>query len=324
MSLMEGRHLLFKKDLVFLFNALWGSRAAREDVARSRKDAVDFQARLADIMERWPDQLGYTDSAPVFVFAAGWRTGSTLLQRLLMSSGEIMIWGEPYNRSRLTAAMMEQFRAITKDWPFDYYAGNAFDGDISSQWVANIYPCFRHLIGAHRAYFKELFEIPSQAMDRPRWGFKEVRLTSEHAMYLKLLYPNAKFIFLYRDPIKAYASFRGYIKFDYWAWPHKPILTPTQYGRMWCYLVEDFARNFSKLDGVFIKYEDLIRDPSVVQDLSAYVQANLRPVETIARVAGRHRMGTQDKVSPENYISLVERKLLLMQVGRLRSKLGYD
>ncbi|MBM3203739.1 glycosyltransferase family 61 protein, partial [Candidatus Woesearchaeota archaeon] len=32
---------------------------------------------------------------PVFIFAACWRTGSTLLQRVLNASDELMIWGEP-------------------------------------------------------------------------------------------------------------------------------------------------------------------------------------------------------------------------------------
>ena len=32
--------------------------------------------------------------SPIFIFTTGWRTGSTLLQRLITSSGETLIWGE--------------------------------------------------------------------------------------------------------------------------------------------------------------------------------------------------------------------------------------
>ena len=36
------------------------------------------------------------EKGPVFLFSAGWRSGSTLLQRLITHGGEVMMWGEPF------------------------------------------------------------------------------------------------------------------------------------------------------------------------------------------------------------------------------------
>jgi hypothetical protein len=44
---------------------------------------ADLEAGLAVIKERWPELQNTCTDDPVFIFAAGWRSGSTLLQRLL-------------------------------------------------------------------------------------------------------------------------------------------------------------------------------------------------------------------------------------------------
>lgn len=38
---------------------------------------------------------------PVFILSAGWRSGSTLLHRMIMADEKVMIWGEPYAHSNI-------------------------------------------------------------------------------------------------------------------------------------------------------------------------------------------------------------------------------
>lgn len=46
---------------------------------------------IKTLVERWPDLREHDSSkSPIFVLAAGWRSGSTLLQRLLMPPA--LIW----------------------------------------------------------------------------------------------------------------------------------------------------------------------------------------------------------------------------------------
>jgi hypothetical protein len=290
---------------------------------RAREDAANVRARLDDIVRRWPQEIGTSTTRPIFVFAAGWRSGSTLVQRMLTSVDDIMIWGEPYTRAQLTGTLLKQFRSITMDWPFEYYVEHAFKEKLDHQWIANIYPAFNHLIRAHRTFFTELFEVPARALGRSRWGFKEVRLTSEHALYLKMLYPEAKFIFLYRDPIEAYSSFRGYIRADFVSWPDCPIVTARDFGAMWCRMVSDFSDNYESVGGLLIKYEELLQNPTVHRKLCDYVEADIPPVAAFEIVRGRcarHR-GQQfvKKTPPRKDLAVLKR-----QVTPLLARLGHQ
>ena len=214
---------------------------------------------------------------------------------MLTSVDDIMIWGEAYSRSQLAGTLLNQFCAITMDYPPEYYVGPAFEGELDNQWIANIYPSFDHLIRAHRAFFTELFAIPAQAMGRPRWGFKEVRLKSEHALYLKLLYPAAKFVFLYRNPVEAYLSFHNYIRADYATWPDRPVVSARDFAALWCEMVADFSDNHKAVNGMLIRYEELLLEPSVHRELCDYVEANIRPVGTFDVIEGRARRGKRGK-----------------------------
>jgi hypothetical protein len=309
-----------------------GLQAIQEDLSshcrkralqkQAREDAADVRARLADIVRRWPQQIGTSNARPIFIFGAGWRSGSTLLQRMLTSADDIMIWGEAYSRSQLAGTLLNQFRAITMDYPLERYVAHAFEGELDNQWIANIYPSFDHLIRAHRAFFTELFASPAQAMGRPRWGFKEVRLTSEHALYFKLLYPAAKFLFLYRNPVDAYLSFHNYIKTDYAVWPERPIVSARDFGALWCEMVADFSENHKAVDGMLIRYEDLLLDPSAHRKLCDYVEAEIRPVGTFDTIEGRPRRSMVGKrvrgAVPGRNVAILKR-----QVTPLLAKLGH-
>ena len=50
--------------------------------------ALDARARQA------PDAKSDTES-PIFLLSTGWRAGSTLLQRILVTDPRLLLWGEP-------------------------------------------------------------------------------------------------------------------------------------------------------------------------------------------------------------------------------------
>lgn len=87
-----------------------------------RDDVLENHNRrpLADAIQclttRWPG-IGETATTdcPVFVLSAGWRSGSTLLQRMLMP--ECFIWGEPYGHACLLQSLADPLRCMTNDWP---------------------------------------------------------------------------------------------------------------------------------------------------------------------------------------------------------------
>jgi Sulfotransferase family len=293
-------------------------------VPEAMKDAGNLAGRLDDIATRFPEQVGTSDAEPVFVFSAGWRSGSTLLQRVLMSSGEIMVWGEPYSRANLTGTLLNQFRSFTVDWPRDYFFADTFSAELSEEWVANIYPSVSVLIGTHRNFFINLFETPAHAYGRARWGFKEARLGTEHARYLKFLFPKARFIFLYRNPYSAYKSFRHYIKGDFVEWPSRPVVGARSFARVWRELVTDYAENAPALGGLLIAYEQFLKDPAIHEQVCDYVGARLKLPRELSVIPAHGQKDKSESWQPENDLYWWEKTILRRELGATATRFGYN
>jgi hypothetical protein len=291
---------------------------------QAEAEAANLAARLDDFTSRFPAALEHAgDESPVFLLAAGWRSGSTLLQRVLMSNGEFMIWGEPFARAGITALLASQFRVFTADWPpQDYFVANQ-GNDLSAAWIANSYPDPAQLIAAHRAFFIQLLVTPAKGLGRSRWGFKEVRLGGSHALYLKLLFPKARFVFLVRDPYACYASFRHYIKSDFHAWPERPIRWAGEFGRLWRELALDLERVAPRVDALWLKYEDYVTDPALHEKLCAHVDADLRPPRELSLIPSAGQIGASHTARAENRLLWYERRALKRALGDAGVRFGY-
>lgn len=289
----------------------------------ARADAADLTARLAAFTELFPAAAGDCEEAPVILLAGGWRSGSTLLQRVLMSERDLMIWGEPFARSGIVTSLASQFRAFTPEWPPAGYFVSSFGQDLSAEWVANSYPDAAELIAAHRAFFIELLAKPARALGRRRWGFKEVRLDGPHALYLKLLFPRARFVFLVRNPYAAYASFRHYIKSDFHDWPRRPIRSAGEFGSLWRDLASSLEQVAPEVDALWLQYEDYLREPALHERLCAHVGAALTPPGQLSLIPSAGQIGATATAKPANRLLWYERRGLARQVGPLAARFGY-
>ena len=72
---------------------------------------------IKTIVARWPQVQSPSTDEPVFVLAAGWRSGSTLLQRMLMR--HCLVWGEPFGRAMLIDSLAQPLQTFTDTWPPD-------------------------------------------------------------------------------------------------------------------------------------------------------------------------------------------------------------
>ena len=193
----------------YLKSAFSGTNAARELHRQSlalKPSITSGVSELGDLRKNDADSDG---DSPIFLLSAGWRAGSTLLQRLIMSDPKVLLWGEPYDECGIIQAMSRTLKAFRSGWPpNDYY----FSGSkpASGDWVANFFPVPACLQRGHRAFFETTFAEPAKLTGAERWGIKEVRLNVEHARYLRWVYPNARFLFLFRNPLDAYRSYCRY------------------------------------------------------------------------------------------------------------------
>ena len=278
----------------------------------------DIFSGIAQLQKHCSHETEADPHLPVFIFSAGWRSGSTLLQRLLMSDPDLFIWGEPFDHCGIVQALAETTKAFTPEWPPERYF---YDGsnaqELSGRWIADLYPSLEELRQGHRAIFESMFAKPAGKAGATRWGLKEVRLGAEHAYYLKWLFPKARFLFIYRNPLEAYRSYCGHGRAWYDAWPSKPVFTATQFGQHWKRLVSGYLAHASAVDGLLIPYEKLIAGGDVIDTIEGFLGVS------VDRQILSSKIGTSDRGGKKIWVSRLDKWLLKRVVTKTAKPLGY-
>ncbi len=141
---------------------------------------------------------------PVFILGCTFRTGSTFLQRLINSSGEVFIWGENMDIAedlRITVAKLASWQAISEG------QGGDLTKNRNDAWIANLNPELpRAAEAAARAFFMTYYMQATRQRGFARWGFKEVRCDAGTARFLLRLFPDARVVLLVRQPRAVLAS----------------------------------------------------------------------------------------------------------------------
>jgi hypothetical protein len=162
-----------------------------------------------------------------------------------------------------------------------------------------------------------MFAEPAKRAGAQYWGIKEVRLGSDHCAYIRWLFPKAKFIFLYRNPLDAYRSYSVYGRNWYNTFPNKPIFTPIAFGKHWKSLMEGFLRDATKLNALVINYEDLVCENTQIEKIEAHLNI------TINRNVIKNKVGGFQKREKITDINWLEKQLLKYAVSPIAQKIGY-
>lgn len=245
--------------------------------------------------EKQKPDLSPSDASPIFIFAAGWRSGSTLLQRLLNSHPRVMIWGESYEYSFLLYHLSAPLGGLSKK-PLDLdflsphmpRMPNELASLLTTQWIANLTPPIADLKQAHLAYLNTLFGTRAIEGQRPRWGLKMVRATATIAHYLRWLYPKAKILYLFRNP---YASFRSYLNASKLGWylyyPRYRVNGVVPFIVHWRHCMNTFLATYQPLDAFLVRFESLT-DRQLLGPLQEYLNLELDPATLDLKVDMKH------------------------------------
>jgi hypothetical protein len=205
--------------------------------------------------------------SPVFVLAGGARTGSTLLQRLLISTGEIMIWGE--HGGLLLAGLQRMVSGMAKwieregrqHW-------DVFRKEGWNNWIPNVAPPLEEFVAGARAALLRSLAVPAAQLGYPRWGFKEIRYTGGAVALLKKMFPDAVIVVLVRHPeavLRSIKTMAFYIR-DYRGRPDVFL------GR-WALASSSLARCCAPGSSVQLwRYEDIVADSeAAISSLAVHV-----------------------------------------------------
>jgi hypothetical protein len=264
-----------------------------DDIAALRPGGIDTEVTLARLEQLSREPTTMDDDAPIFVAAVGWRSGSTLVQRSLMTDEDVLIWGEPLGQLAFLDRLLEPLGAITGGWPpDDHWLSHRAEVDLVRDWVANLGPDPAHLKAAYRAFFDTWLAAPARSQGFRRWGVKEVRWTGRHAALLRWLYPKAHFLLLVRHPLTAYLSLRnfgleppehGFLD----RWPDRWILDADTWGRFWNEGAVSWVAVADHLKATVIRYEDLVAGRIDLREVGRRLDLQIDPEAAAAtRVGG--------------------------------------
>jgi hypothetical protein len=121
-----------------------------------------------------------------------------------------------------------------------------------------------------RGFLEAIFACQASELGYDGWGIKEVQSGHEAAHFLRMLYPEALFIFLVRHPVACMTSIKRHNWLDR---PNDPKALE-YYANHWVRLANDFRQmGFGKL----VKYEDLISSPETQEQLGVYLGISAFP-----------------------------------------------
>jgi hypothetical protein len=304
--------------LEYFAAAFRGTTKARSAHREALLHMPSIVTGILELQKCCPPNTTDDQEEPIFLLSAGWRSGSTLLQRLIMSDSRVLIWGEPYDECGLIQALADSMKAFRPGWPpQEYFYDGTPPNQLSGEWIANLFPSLEDWRKGQRALFDTMFAAPARQASAVRWGIKEVRLSTEHCAYLRWLYPKASFVLLYRNPLEAYRSYCRYGRSWYDTFPDKPVFTPTRFGAHWRKLMEGFLKHAMALDALMICYEDLVTGRTQLDELEAYLNINIDRTVLTAKV------GTSERGGEKATVSKLEKWLLRRAVTPIAEELGY-
>lgn len=217
--------------------------------------------------------------APIFLLSTGWRAGSTLLQRILVTDPRLLLWGEPLGEMTLVSRFAEMMANSISSRNLGLWRNQEDPSSraLATSWVANLYPASGDFRSGMRRLFDQWLAEPARKRGYTRWGFKEVRFGAAEAYLLHWLYPNARFVLISRHPYDCYRSLAD-AKWEnvYYRYPDVCIDSVAAFAQCW----NQIALSWNQLPEGFpcfqIKYSDLIRGKVDFRKLESWLGLEIK------------------------------------------------
>lgn len=262
---------------------------------------------------------------PVFITAPTARNGVTLLQRLLNSSRQIIVYGENQYLMEALPASVHNARGIHEQGGAEIRATrDRFLHETTEFWSSNLWPdtgaYFAQTVQAFQG-FLDLYQRCSQEYGFSRWGIKHPLAFPVFARLYALL-PGVRYIYVYRDlrDVARSSKARRFVK---------SRADLDQLINTWC----ESVRAMQKLRAenlLILRHEDLVQDPDTwIRRISEHTQiTNIDPA-VMTRKFNTFRGPAEIGCAENEYIApaeLTESETALIETraGELLAEVGYE
>ena len=253
-------------------------------VDKLNNSMTNLSAYTARVSAAAPDP-----EAPIFLLATGIRTGSTLLQRILVTDSRLLLWGEPLGEMAVVPRIARMLSdSLSPSFLRSWQTQPSPDSpELAKIWIAHLHPDMRDFRSSLRNMFDTWLAQPARKHGFARWGFKEVRLDATDAVLLHWLYPNAKFILLTRHPYRSYASFADYGSTDSFVQhPALRVNSAASFATEWNRIAASWADLPEGFPAFQLKYEDLISGTFDFRSFESWLGLELKENDALSEVVG--------------------------------------
>ena len=257
--------------------------------------------------------------APIFLLSTGWRTGSTLLQRILITDPRLFLWGEPLGEmtvlSRITDMVNHSLSPRDlKGWRSQPSFDNLTSSWLATSWIATLSPPGDDFRLALRSLFDRWLGDPARRLGFARWGLKEVRLGAAEASLLHWLYPKAKFVILSRHPYESYVSLSD-ANWHPLYYHDLRVDSAAGFARHWNRIALSWSELPDGFPAFHVKYEDLVSGNFDFRKLESWLGLEIREDIALSVVVGH------SSVRPRP--SWYERWIIAQEAASGMRSLGY-
>jgi hypothetical protein len=265
-----------------------------------------------------PSDADNETEAPIFLLSTGWRAGSTLLQRILVTDPRLLLWGEPLGEMTVASRLAEMVGHFISPRNLELWKsqGDPTSPALSTSWVANLYPPSKDFRLALRSLFDQWLGVPAHKRGFARWGLKEVRLGATEASFLHWLYPCAKFVIISRHPYDCYRSLAD----SHWdqvydKHPDVPVDSAASFAKHWNRLAISWSELPKGFPSFHIKYEELISGAVDFRRLESWLGIEIRESVALSVSVG--------STAKRTHLSWYERLIIAHEAKIGMHALGY-
>lgn len=276
-----------------------------------------------------PDLTQYVRQlTPLFITAPTARNGVTLLQRLVNSSRKMIVYGENLNFMSVLPKLVHSSVQVHTERTAEFdVARKQFLEKTTEGWTSNLWPEPQpFMMIAFEAFYKSAatYQQLSEKYGYQRWGIKNPLNEPQMIERMRILMPNARYVFIYRNPLDVIRSAKS-----------RQFITSMdqlkQYAVQWREVLSAVVK-YGFPEVWVLKYENLIDDPDpVIDQLERFAGITdidrtvmKRKINTFA-VSSELMAGTNEKgyVKPDD-LSADEKKIIIDITGDVMRQFGYD